>query len=628
MSRRVERMRLRLARASNAAPRRRGVGTLLAAILVSTALVAQSGALTDATWNDAEWVASPAMAATACGPDAEGFMTRSEGRALSGNLLGANLDSIAEAEGVQVTNDGEVAVASAGQPVNGLESAFRDPLTVNALSALQLPLTGLLELPTNNGTGVVGQFGQSRNTGQALGASGYVTDSGGIDLADDQTGDYPDLATLKLSNLLNSPLLGDIGLGDTLSGVSDLELEVGAVAGQASLDTCAEKWSGGATDEFAGARTMAADAATDVVAGLERHHLAAAADLTFRSAAVGSLVGGIDTTLNGLQGQINALIGQQSVTTSLVNAVATLLNGVLGLLGLGAIQVKKLTATIDTAPVRQLLSTSFGDAKGVLTIDPSQGTIRIDTAALLAKAGSPVDGRTLNGLPPNTDILADPVVLNALTASLTDALADWIGRVQSALTAQIDAIRVTADMSIQVKLLLPVAEITASVDGSLGDLLAGTVKATTSVKLLGALDLGLLNPLLNALVNGLGKTVGDILNPLMTGLRTLPAAVTVLVAPIITVVSRLYNGLFLSKILSITINAQNHPASGGPVPPDWRPGQPSAPPEGQYEVAAIRIGILDGLGQNGVRLYLGRASVGPGCTVAQGAQPGNPCANY
>lgn len=604
---------------------RRGAGGAAAAMLVSVALLAQSSVSTEATWNDAEWTHGTVGAAD-CDTSAGDFATRGEGRALSGALLGVDLDSVAEAEGVAVTNDGRRADASAGQPVTGLESAYADPLSVNALSAIQLPLTGLLELPTNNSTGVVGQFGQARTDGLAHGAGGYVTDSGGIDLADDQTGEYPGLATLKLSDLLNSPLLGDIGLGDTLSGVSDLELEVGAVAAQASLDACASAWGG---EPEVAQRAAAATAAADIVEGLDRKYLTAAADMTFRSDAVGSLVTGLNGTLTGLQGQINALVGQQSVTTSIVNAVTALLSGVLGTLRLGAIQVKHLSATIDISPVQRLLTTSFGDSDGIVTINPSDGTVRIDTAALLAQAHGSTDGKTLNGLAPNTNLLDDPDVLTTLTTAVSDALQEWIGSVQNTLRDQINAISVSADVSVRVALIiLPVAEITASVNGSLGDLLAGTVRAQTKVELLGSIQLGLLDPLLSALANGLGKSIGDILDPLFTGIRTLPSAVTGLVNPIISTVSRLYSGLFLSDILSITVNAQNAPASGGPPPPDWAPGRPNAPPEGQYEVAALRIGVLDGLGEYGVRLYLGRASVGPGCSAAAAAQPESVCANY
>ncbi len=630
---------------------RRGVGGVAAAVLVSTALVAQGGIATDATWNDAEWAHAPATAVgtSDCAAAAGHFAARGEGRALSGSLLGVDLDTIAEAEGVTVTNNGERTLHTAGAPVSGLEGAFRDPLTVNALTALQLPLTGLLELPTDNSTGVVGQFGQARTDGLAHGAGGYVTDSGGIDLADEQTGGYPGLATLRLSDLLNSPLLGDIGLGSTLSGVSDLELEVGAVAGEARLDACAEAWSSGGGTGSA-ARTVAAIAADDVVAGLERRYLAASADLRFASPVVGALSSELNALLGGLEGTVNGLIGAGGVKPGIESGVATLLNAVLStpLLTLGSVELNTLTAQIDLAPVRSLIDTGFHDSGGVISVDAASGTVSIDTSALLQQAYPDRVGDGLNGLPPNTNLLADPAILNALTQSLTEALTEWLGQVETRLVEAVDRVRITSTLSVNLRARLlaitpfiDVGHIAVSVDGTLADLRSnapGTV--STEVKLLSGLlgaltDLltkGLLKPvldlLLNTLLGGAGGVIGGVVDGVLPAVANLPSQFAGVTAPLISLVTRVYTGLFLSSVLSITVNAQNAPASGGPPPPDWQPGRPTAPPEGRYEVAALRVGVLDGLGPNGVRLYLGRASVGPGCSAAQAALPDSACAGY
>lgn len=89
----------------------------------------------------------------------------------------------------------------------------------------------------------------------------------------------------------------------------------------------------------------------------------------------------------------------------------------------------------------------------------------------------------------------------------------------------------------------------------------------------------------------------------------------------ISAVSRLYAGLFLNGVVALTVNAQNDPAAGGPEPADWTGLDP-----GRYDVAALRIGVLDALGQSNVRLYLGRGSVGPGCSMAEFA--GSGCTDY
>lgn len=190
--------------------RRRDTIGLALASMASLTIVAQSSIVTDASWNDSEWTHA-SLQTPRCGEPSGAFATQAEGRALSGSLLGIDLDHVAEAQGVHVENHSGQATASAGQPVPEIEDAWADPLTVGALSAIRLPLTGLLELPTNNNTGVLGQFAQATGSGTAVGASGYVTNSGGIDLADEATG-YPDLATLYLSDLLSSPLLGGLGV--------------------------------------------------------------------------------------------------------------------------------------------------------------------------------------------------------------------------------------------------------------------------------------------------------------------------------------------------------------------------------------------------------------------------------
>lgn len=87
---------------------------------------------------------------------------------------------------------------------------------------------------------------------------------------------------------------------------------------------------------------------------------------------------------------------------------------------------------------------------------------------------------------------------------------------------------------------------------------------------------------------------------------------------VIDLVTTIYRELFLSGLVSITVNAQNHPTSGYPGPDDW-----ADKPDGEYSVAALRVGVLDVLGDLGVRLYLGQATVGPVCGPAS-----HRCAGY
>ena len=594
---------IRPARAAGPRPRRRrSLGIAGATALVASALVAQGGITTNASWTDGEWAHAPAVGTANCADPTGGFIARGEGRALSGSLLGIDLDTLAEARGVSVENDGSLASPTPidANPVPGVDSAWADPLDVTALSAVDVNLgRGLLKLPLDSRTGVLGQYAQAKDTGQAAGASGYVTETGGIGL-DPGTG-YPDLASLSLSDLLASV---NPAVAGTLQDVTDVSLRTGAVAGRAQIDGCAQAWAPGT-----------ADPAAALAGSVAREYLAASVRTDVTSPTVGALVSQVNSRLGTLQGTLDGLLSNTGVTSSIANAVSALLSGLLGTLNLGGVSVTQLSASIDLAPVRSLLSQPFGDDHGVVTIDPAHGVISVDTAALLAQAYGTTDGHSLNGLAPNTDLLSDPAILTALTGTLGSVLSSWLDRIESTLRAQLDAITVNAGVKVTVRLLVvPVAEISASVRGSLGDLLTGTVQAQASAKILGSIELGILNGLLGALTGGLGKAVGDAVGAVLTLFRTLPSTITALTAPILTAVSNVYTKLFLSNVVSLLVNAQNDPFSGSAEPPDW-----ASIPGGRYDVAALRVGVLGALSQNDVRLYLGRASVGPACSVAAAA---------
>lgn len=272
----------------NFASRKRVLG--LTAVALSTALLAQGSVVTDASWNDTEWTHGTVGTLNCANPEGQ-FTSRAQSRALSGNLLNVDLDNVAEVRGVEVTNDGTEATASAGSSVPDINDAWADPLTVDALSAISVPLDGLLELPADSSTGVVGQFAQAQNTGDVLGAAGYITNSGGIDLDPGSAG-YPELATLKLSELLNSDLLAGLDPGDTLANVAELELEIGAVAGQARLDGCESLWAASGPNPKV-VSPMAEQMVAEVLPGLQRNYLATSADLSFQSPTVGRLVSAI-----------------------------------------------------------------------------------------------------------------------------------------------------------------------------------------------------------------------------------------------------------------------------------------------------------------------------------------------
>lgn len=640
--------------------RRAWRGSVLGAavLTVTTSLLAQDTMVTTASWNDTEWVHGPLTSLNCADPN-RSLLSRAHGRVLSGQVLSVDLDSIAEVQGVEVTNNGERARASAGDPVTGIPDAWADPLTVEALGAVQVPLDHLLELPADNSTGLVGQFAQAQRTGEALGASGYITNSGGIDLQPDPAG-YPDLATLKLSNLLSSPLLGDLGLGPVLSSVTDLELAFGAVGGQARLDGCAALWS------------LASAIVDDIVPGLERDYLASSIDLRFNSDTVGDLVTAIGGTpdevcdqapisvLKGLECTVNGLASNDGVIDNLTDGIRALLVPVLDEgLGLAEDIDLDLNATIDVSPVRALLDDTLSD--GVVSVNLADGTISIDTAALLTAHDAQRYDSGLNGLDPNSNPLADPDILTTLSDRVTSLLDAWVAQVEDKLDEVLDAVLVYVNVNVVATLtvtpvLLPpevvdVAHIGATVDCqppgtepkgcSLGTLLdpeQNTSVTTASFSILpGLTELPVLGPiiegllagveiilesLVSTLISGLGGIVGAGVEDVLGTLRVLSPGVKALTTPIVNVVTTTYGSLLggLDPVVAITINAQNDPALGDPEPQDWE-----GLPDGRYDVAAIRVGVLDALGNAAVALYLGRGSVGPACSLATSSPD---CAGY
>lgn len=544
--------------------------------------------VTDAAWVSNEWVhagdpdGQAGMRTVDCAAPDGAYATRGNGRVLSGSALGIDLDTLAQVTGVETTNDGSRAQVSPGTATDSGEDGYSNPLNVVVLQALELDLTEVLQLPLDNSTGVLGQYGQAQSTGLSSAGAGFVDGTGAISVK--PGGGYPQLGTLRLSSLLDS--LG-YDLGTVLSGVADVSLEIGAVAGRASLDGCDYMWG------------------ADIEDVLDREYLAAGLVTEIDSPTVGTLsqtVSGLVTTLNGA---VAGLVGNSGVASEL-------LTGLLGVVDLGVVSTSQSEitgATIDLTAVSDLAIATRSDEAGAVAVNFGEGTIRIDTAALLARAYPDEYGNGLNGLDPNTNILDDPAVVEELSEALTEVLADWVDAVDDAVQAALDGLRIEAQLVVSVILL---STVNIAIDASLDELEAGDgINAT------GGLGL-------TVLVNGATGLIGPVLAGIIRG--TLPAVSATLssldlaVDPLVEVVADVYSALFLDGIVAVTVNAQNDPSTGDAEPADW-----AGLPDGRYDVAALRIGVLDALGDADVRLYLGRASVGMTCSIATAEQE---CAGY
>lgn len=544
--------------------------------------------VTDAAWVSNEWVhagdldGQAGMRTVDCAAPDGAYATRGNGRVLSGSALGIDLDTLAQVTGVETTNDGSRAQVSPGTATDSGEDGYSNPLNVVVLQALELDLTEVLQLPLDNSTGVLGQYGQAQSTGLSSAGAGFVDGTGAISVK--PGGGYPQLGTLRLSSLLDS--LG-YDLGTVLSGVADVSLEIGAVAGRASLDGCDYMWG------------------ADIEDVLDREYLAAGLVTEIDSPTVGTLsqtVSGLVTTLNGA---VAGLVGNSGVASEL-------LTGLLGVVDLGVVSTSQSEitgATIDLTAVSDLAIATRSDEAGAVAVNFGEGTIRIDTAALLARAYPDEYGNGLNGLDPNTNILDDPAVVEELSEALTEVLADWVDAVDDAVQAALDGLRIEAQLVVSVILL---STVNIAIDASLDELEAGDgINATGGL-------------VLSGLVNGATGLIGPVLAGIIRG--TLPAVSATLssldlaVDPLVEVVADVYSALFLDGIVAVTVNAQNDPSTGDAEPADW-----AGLPDGRYDVAALRIGVLDALGDADVRLYLGRASVGMTCSIATAEQE---CAGY
>lgn len=573
---------------------------------VGLAIATLPGIATSAAWVDNEWVSATAEGEPGIGTlDCEvtdDFSTRGEGRFLSGQLLGIDLDTLAEVNGVEVLNDGTVTVDPATAQSLG-DDAYANPLTADLLSLINLELTGLLQLPLDNNVGVVNQVAQAKTNGQSMGAAGAVNDSGAIALTPVPPGPtVPTSAELSLGALLSS-VVGE-SLSEIVTDLADLDLSVGAVASSALLDACTPLWLG--TDQEA------------VWESLERDYLIAGLSTTLESPLLGELVDEIQSSLTAIQNLVNGIASDEGLiedlTTGLLGIVGPLLDTLTG--GTPSLTI---AASIDLAAVNTLLETPIEDPNGVVSIDlgSTPATIDVDLAALFDSTNG------LNNQAPNTQLLINDTVINALTSAVATALTGFVTSLEAALdTAISSGITLTIDLDLPLSLITPAGVLNVSIDGPLTGLSAtSSFDCTNPTNVLGctlgaalALTVDVLDGTLIPVVTGL---LGTVLSaPLALIVDTLILLVPTLTAPIVTFLGNALSVLFgENALVSLVVNAQNvpDPADGTSGPePGWAAGldpfQASPYETGQYDVSALRLTVLGGA--DVVELDLARSSVG------------------
>ncbi|QDZ14978.1 choice-of-anchor G family protein [Humibacter ginsenosidimutans] len=499
--------------------------------------------------------AVPAYAAvspTQCSPAGTLFNAQSRGILLSGTVAGTDLDDVAKLEGVHAT------AFSTNTPPKDVQDTETSPLDVTALSAVQLNLTGvgtvlsdILSLVSGNqSVGTVNQYAYAHEDPTAhptLGASGAVTDSGAIALTTSSQ-NVPEVADLKLKTILQQ-VTGNSAVTALLSSITDLDLQVGAAAGRASLSSLC---------------------LTPRPSELDRDYLIAYIRLLVTSQVVGDLLSGLTTAVPKLTISTDAvwgLLGQVPLLGPLLEA-----------LGEGVLHAS-LSFNMDlltAAPIPNVPTSA-------LQVDLAKGTLTIDVASLLGGAYTGEISPLLNEQNPNTRLFID---WELPADAATELVNNWVTAVTDVLYNVI-SIDITAG---SVSGVLPTG---LELTGTLGQFLNGT--ATVKFVLAGV-PITLAADVLAGLLAGIG------------GLVT--AEIAALFAPggalasVLTALNGLLSSLFtvLQDVLVLTVNAQN--AATGAIPDYFQ----HITPTGRYDVAALNIQLVGLL--NVLSLNLARGSVG------------------
>lgn len=588
-----------------------GLAGLAATALV--ALVAPAVAPTQASWVDGEW--DSAMMGTSsfdCGNDS-GYRTTAEGRFLSGNLLGIDLDAMAALAGVSATRDGSsaptFAPASATHVPGGASSdTYLNPLDITALGAIGIDLSGFtLGLPLGS-AGAVNQFAQVTNLGTSTAASGLVANDGGVGVTATTPSDQlPGQASINLGTLL--PAAAD---------VTDVALKLGAVAASSTLDWCAALES-----------SIWGDAS---VSGLDRQYGIASLDLTVESPLVAGLVPRVQAAVSAVNSATTGLQGTTGGISQAIDAVLTGTGGVLAGLGVASSTGSITLTGLDLAAVNGLLAGPGAVlSDGVVTLDLSDpnGTILIDLDELV---GGPDQ---LNNLAPNTQLVINAAVINDILTRVGHLVQGWADDVTAALRAAILAIQLHVDLTTTVGLTVlgsftNIISVQTALDTSISELVAPsgtppvlTVQATALVSgpivgtvntLLGVLGLGTLSTIVSGINTSLtlpGMLLTSITSVVTTNLLsvadTLVTDLTAVATQLVTALSTVFSSL--PSVLSLMVNVQPD-QPGAPAGVGFSPGTPPNASQ-EFVVTALRLGVLDSPGGSIVFANFATASVGP-----------------
>jgi hypothetical protein len=563
----------------------------------------------EASWTDREYGTGPVQAVL-CTDAGSGTSTAS-GKLFGGTLGTTDLDSIASVRGVTATNDGTTTTPTPSTATSLGSGAYINPLSVSALSTIDADLGSALQLPLTTDAGALNQYARASSDTTSTGAAGAVSNSGGISATQRAPGaELPHFATVDLGQVVQSA--GGASLSSLVTGITDAQLGLGAVASSAQLSGCTTQWQG-------------------ISAGLVRRYAIAGMDATLTSPAVSSLATTTDAALTTLNAQLTAISGNGALLSSLGSGILQTLKPALSTLGTGTPTVT-LTLTPDFSAVTTLLSTPITDSSGLFSISPSSGTVTLDLDALVGPAY--LTSPQVNGLAPNSRLLIKGTAATALEAAITSALAAWASSVVAAVDAALASVAVDLDLTVPVSALgVDVGTLFVHTnDLTLAQLLAGSPGVTAgidqssglcSIVLVGATLCALVTTVLGgltpALLSSVGETIGGTLQTALTPtaatVSTLGTNLGTATGSLVSTLDGGLTGLFgTAGVAQLWANVQNRPdpaeANAGPEP-SWAAGLPGPSTDpfgtGRYDVAALRMTIRDSATTG---LDLARSSVG------------------
>lgn len=380
------------------------------------------------------------------------------------------------------------------------------------LNTIHLPLIGkggILDFAQNSAAvGLLKEIAHAPSATQAFGAAGAVSDTGTIEVTQPGSGEN---ATIDLLSLLRLQESGVLGVDSTI--IEEASISLGALSSTASASKTESESCTSPNSEFDISKLEQNDLSGNatVLNSIDKRicsgYQIADAIVKVKAPIVGDIVSNVETLLNGVGSDLNALLGNGGLLDRLEQL--PFLGSVLEALG-------NVEATV-TLPVdkilEELVEEPLQDDAETISIDLVDGTISIDLAKISNRNG-------LNGLDPNTPLLSGNEI-ESITSTignlLTEGLVDRLEGILSGDNGQGGLYATKVDITLTTLGLVKV-ELAAT----LGGLLNPDVKRASTRKqfedfpydyyLQDGVILEVLFPIVKPILAGVGSTIAGLLS--------------------------------------------------------------------------------------------------------------------